>query len=234
MVGEKVLIVDDEKELLDLLSLNLEHEQLNVMTAQNGRQALQLIAEEGPDLVILDICLPDIDGIELCQEIRRSSIVPIIFLSGKSEDIDKIIGLSVGGDDYITKPFCADELIARVKAKLRRARLNQPTSDRKKRALKFPGLEIDPDSHAIILDNTTVYASTREIQLLTLLARNPNRVFHQDLLFELIWDAADLSDTRTVAVHISNLRKKIEKDPARPRFIITVRGAGYKFKLPET
>ena len=232
MAGEKILIIDDEHDILRLLSLYLKDERYQVTTAESGRQALKLARQEKPDLIILDIFLPDMDGIEICQELRNYTNVPILFLSCKSDDIDKIVGLRVGGDDYITKPFSPGELIARVKAHLRRSRLLGAVN-KHNQVLKFPGLEIDIAGHEIRSDKSIIPVSAKEFQLLTILAKNPNRVFHQDHLFDLVWGAEDLGDTRTVAVHISNLRKKIEPNPARPRYILTVRGVGYKFNIPK-
>lgn len=232
MAGEKILIVDDEQDIRQLVTMYLEAERCQVSVAENGQQALKLVRSEKPDLIILDIFLPDFDGIELCQELRHFTNVPIIFLSCKSDEVDKIVGLRVGADDYITKPFSPGELMARVKAQLRRSRLLGAVN-KYKRVLRFPGLEIDIATHEIRNSSTTIPVSAKEFQLLTILAQNPNRVFNSDHLFNLVWGVEDLSDTRTVAVHISNLRKKIEPNPAKPRYILTVRGVGYKFTIPE-
>lgn len=233
MVKEKILIVDDDQEIIDLISIYLSDEGYRIITAQNGKYALKQAWHENPHLVILDVLLPDLDGIEICQELRRFTDIPILFLSCKKDDVDKIVGLRVGGDDYITKPFNLGELAARVKAHLRRSKLHDPDRDYFQ-VLSFPGLRIDLSRHEVTSGEAPVFVSVKEFQLLTVLARNPNRVFHQDHLFDLIWGTDDLGDTRTVAVHISNLRKKIEPNPTKPRYILTVRGAGYKFNIPST
>lgn len=233
LAGEKVLIVDDELEICEMLSLYLEGERYQIIIAENGRQALMRAREQKPDIIILDIFLPDMDGIEVCQELRNFTSVPILFLSCKSEDVDKIVGLRVGGDDYITKPFSPGELTARVKAHLRRNRLLDAIS-KHTQVLRFPGLEIDIGSHEIRKNEAKIPLSAIEFQLLTILAKNPNRVFNPDHLYELVWGNEELCDPRTVAVHISNLRKKIESDPTRPSYILTVRGVGYKFNVPST
>lgn len=231
MAGEKILIVDDEPEMSQLISMYLEDERYQVKVAENGKQALKLARTEKPDLIILDIFLPDMDGVEVCQELRHYTSVPILFLSCKSDDIDKIVGLRVGGDDYITKPFSPGELVARVKAHLRRSRM-LGAMHKYNHVLRFPGLEIDVAKHEIRKNHSTITVSAKEFQLLTILAQNPNRVFNPDHLFDLVWGLDDFGDTRTVAVHISNLRKKIEPDPAKPKYILTVRGVGYKFNMP--
>jgi DNA-binding response OmpR family regulator len=232
LAGEKIMVIDDDQDLRNLIALNLESERYRIITAESGQQALMLTKRERPDLIILDVYLPDMDGIEVCQELRNITSVPILFLSCKGDDIDKIVGLRVGGDDYMTKPFSTGELIARVKAHLRRSRLSGLINIRGK-VLKFPGLEIDITSHEIRMNMGTVSISAKEFQLLTILAQNPNRVFNAEHLFDLVWGEEDLNDTRTVAVHISNLRKKIEPDPSNPKYILTVRGVGYKFIIPE-
>jgi len=231
LAGEKILIIDDEREICEMVSLCLENERYQPLIAEDGRKGLQSAREEKPDLIILDIYLPDMDGIEVCQELRNFTSVPILFLSCKSEDVDKIVGLRVGGDDYITKPFSPGELTARVKAHLRRNRLLDAIS-KHNQILRFPGLEIDIGSHEIRKNEAKVPLSAIEFQILTILAKNPNRVFNPDHLYELVWGNEELCDPRTVAVHISNLRKKIESDPTRPTYILTVRGVGYKFNVP--
>jgi DNA-binding response OmpR family regulator len=232
MAGEIILLVEDEQEISELVSMYLEDERYQVLVAENGQEALKLARREKPDLIILDILLPDMDGVELCQEMRHFTNVPILFLSCKGDDIDKIVGLRVGGDDYITKPFSPSELVARIKAHLRRNRMLGATQ-KHNQVLRFPGLEIDLANHEIRNNDATIAVSAKEFQLLSILARNPNRVFNSDHLFDLIWGMEDIGDTRTVAVHISNLRKKIEPDPAKPKYIQTVRGVGYKFNIPK-
>jgi DNA-binding response OmpR family regulator len=228
MAGEKILVVDDEPEIVELISLYLIKEGYEVLSVGNGQTVFDMVLLHKPDLIILDILLPGMDGIEVCRQLRKTNNTPILFISCKSEDIDIILGLSMGGDDYITKPFSPSQLVARVKAHLRRySIIDQHRED--PQTLKFPGLEIDLVSHIVKVGSQHISLSAKEFDLLTLLAKTPNRVYKIEHLFELIWSLDSLGDPRTLIVHISNLRKKIEPNPAEPRYIITVRGVGYKF-----
>ncbi|MGP7819349.1 response regulator [Niallia sp. 01092] len=235
MDGEKILIVDDDDDIKEVLRLYLHKEGFQIFCAHNGYEALTIMDMQEPDLIFLDIVLPDLDGFEICQLIRKKTDVPIVFLSSKEEDIDKILGLRIGGDDYITKPFSPGVLIARIKSHLRRSRQHRSKlNDNKKNetresVLSFPELSIDLESCVVKRNNTTISLSTKEFQLLCLLAKNPDRVYPIEQLFQNIWGEDSLGDNRTVMVHISNLRKKIEIDPSKPMYILTVRGIGYKF-----
>jgi len=225
-----ILIVDDEIEITELISLYLRREGYQVYVAHHSDEALNIVNTSELDLIILDILLKDKDGIEICQEIREHSMVPIIFLSCKSEDQDIIHGLTVGGDDYITKPFSPSQLVARVKAQLRRNRFPYINRERQpQQVLSFPQLEIDLASRSVRQEGRAVALSTKEFDLLVYLAQTPNTVVKIDHLFQHIWGSESFGDTRTLMVHISNLRKKIEPDPANPTYVITVRGVGYKF-----
>jgi DNA-binding response OmpR family regulator len=228
MSGEKILVVDDEPEIVELISLYLLREGYEVIRANNGLQVFELVQQHRPDLIILDILLPGLDGIEVCRQLRKTYNHPIIFISCKKEDIDVILGLSMGGDDYITKPFSPSQLVARVKAQLRRYVITEQQRE-DPQILKFPGLEIDMISHYVKVSGKPVSLSAKEFDLLSLLAKTPNRVYKIEQLFELIWSLESHGDPRTLIVHISNLRKKIEANPAEPRYIITVRAVGYKF-----
>jgi DNA-binding response OmpR family regulator len=228
MSGEKVLIVDDELEIVELISLYLVRDGYEVISANNGQQVFDVVLQHKPDLIILDILLPGMDGIEVCRQLRKTHNTPILFISCKSEDIDIILGLSMGGDDYITKPFSPSQLVARVKAHLRRNSLIEQNKEDPQRLL-YPGLEIDLISHIVMVGGQPISLSAKEFDLLTLLAKTPNRVYKIEHLFELVWSLDSLGDPRTLIVHISNLRKKIEPNPTEPRYIITVRGVGYKF-----
>jgi DNA-binding response OmpR family regulator len=228
MAGEKILVVDDDPDIVELISLHLLKEGYELISADNGQQVFDLVLLHKPDLIILDILLPGMDGIEVCRQLRKNYNTPILFISCKSDDIDIILGLSMGGDDYITKPFSPGQLVARVKAHLRRYSLFSQTRE-DPQILKFPGLEIDLISHIVQVGGKHISLSAKEFDLLTLLAKTPNRVYKLEHLFELIWSLDSLGDPRTLIVHISNLRKKIEPNPAEPRYIITVRGVGYKF-----
>ncbi len=233
MTGKKVLLVDDEPEICELINLYLSREGFEVSTAKNSQEALKLAREKEPDLIILDILLPGIDGIEICMELRKITEVPIIFLSCKGESEDKIMGLTVGGDDYITKPFSPGEMVARVKAHLRRSRLMQEKDKEQTSRLVFPNLVIDLLSHEVLLGGKKIDLSSMEFKILAVLAQNPNKVFSAEELYEKAWGSNSMGDFRTLMVHISNLRKKIEPDPSQPRYITTIRGVGYKFMAEE-
>ena len=232
MKKKEILVVDDEIEIGELLTLYFSKSGFGVSTASTGFEALSLTSCMNPDLIILDINLPDIDGIELCQRLRQKTEVPIIFLSCKSGDMDKILGLTVG-DDYITKPFSPGELVARVKALFRRDRILVSKTKQQNNVLSFKGLSINPSSHTITVNGKCVELPAKEFDLLLLLASNPNVVFSIDQLYDSIWGWDDIGDTRTVMVHISNLRKKIEPDPRNPKYIITIKSVGYKFSTQQ-
>jgi DNA-binding response OmpR family regulator len=236
MEGKKILVVDDEPEITELIGLYLSREGFDIHTADDGTDALKLAADLRPDLMILDIQLKEMDGIEICRKIREQSNVPILFVSCKDDDTDIIHGLEAGGDDYITKPFSPRQLVARVQAHLRRQHLHTAggTLDQGTTSLlSFEGLTINLDAHTVHVGNRLVPISAKEFDLLSHLARHPNKAFHLDDLYKLIWGADSVGDTRTLMVHISNLRKKIEANPANPEFILTVRGFGYKFNGKE-
>ena len=229
MSAERILVVDDEVEIGELLDLYLTKEGYQVAIALDGQQAIDIITNEKVDLIILDVLLPGLDGIEVCREIRKVTDVPIVFLSCRGDDIDKVDGLVAGGDDYITKPFSPREIVARVKAHLRRYRMTAAARKEPLRVLRYKGLEIDLPACVVRVRGQEVYLSHKEFEILSLLAQDPDKVFSADELFERLWQMQSLGDIRTVMVHISNLRKKIEKNPAAPEYILTVRGAGYKF-----
>lgn len=232
MAREKILVVDDEKPINKLVCSYLAKEQFSAFSAYNGRQALDILRQENPDLIILDIMLPDTDGTDLCLELRKISNAPIIFLSCKTQEIDKIIALSVGGDDYMTKPFMPGELVARVKAHLRRQNtLTAQTLQTQDSSLyEFEGLTVDLDAHELFVDGQPVSVTTKEFEILKLLIENPRKVFSAQQIFETIWKTNCMeNDARTVMVYISTLRKKLEARPDSPKYIISVRGVGYKF-----
>ncbi|BAF58324.1 MAG: response regulator transcription factor [Pelotomaculum sp.] len=230
MAGELILVVDDEEVVRELVRHCLVREGFKVITTADAYGAFDLIARLKPDLIILDILLPGLDGIEFCRKLRMKNEVPVIFLSAKGDSSDIILGLGVGGDDYIVKPFVPGELVARVKARLRRLKPGEETAaGREPKMLKYRGLEIDLEGHAVLVDGSAVALAPKEFEILALLAKNPNRVFKNEQLLDLIWQSKDFADNRTLMVHISRLRKKIEKDPNNPAYIQTVRGVGYKF-----
>ena len=226
-----ILVVDDEREITELIRLYLEREGFAVHTSDNGIDAIRIAETVSPDLIILDVSLGGADGIEVCRTLRQGSCanVPILFLSCKSEDADIIYGLTEGGDDYVTKPFSPSQLVARVQAHLRRRRTRERPPEDEQTVLNFSGLEIDLKRLEVRREGEPVLLSVKEFELLTVLARQPNRVFPLDELYRLVWHTDSMGDTRTLMVHVSNLRKKIEPDPANPVFIQTVRGFGYRF-----
>ncbi|WP_366924290.1 response regulator transcription factor [Metallumcola ferriviriculae] len=230
MAKEKILIVDDEQEISHLLDRYLTREMFQVIVTSSGKKAIQLVDTEKPDLIILDILLPDINGIEVCQQIRSKSTVPIVFISCKDDASDKVLGLELGGDDYIVKPFSPSEVVARVKAHLRRHRYLTNNPDNKQ-VLKFHGIEIDASSYTVRTNGKTVCLSAKEFQILNILAQHPNQIFTASQLFDYVWQEDASGDLRTVVVHISNLRKKIEPDSSRPKYIQTVRNVGYRFTI---
>ena len=235
MASSKILIVEDDRTLLDVLKYNLTKEGYNVMTAVDGVEALEVARSEKPDVIILDIMLPKLDGLEVCRILRHEMTVPILMLTAKTEEIDKVVGLEMGADDYMTKPFSVRELLARIRAMLRRSEMmKQEISSLKDitepSVVKAGDLEVDPVRHQVSLGGSVLDLSPKEFDLLSFLAANRGRVFSRDYLLERVWGYDYAGDTRTVDVHIRWLRQKIEADPAHPRYLMTVRGVGYKFE----
>lgn len=233
MGRDRLLIVDDDESALEIQKLYLEKEGFDVIMAEDGPKGISLVEEKKPDLIILDVSLPGMDGFEVCQILRKTTNVPILFLSAREEDFEQILGHRIGGDDYITKPFHPGLLVAKVKAHIRRYReLSESktfTSLTEKKVISYKELEIEIENGIVKKEGNPVTLSTKEFRLLCFLAEHPNRVFSVEQIFDVIWGQDSLGDYRTVMVHISNLRKKIENDPARPSYISTVRGLGYKF-----
>jgi len=232
MAREKILIVDNEMEIIQLLKRDRSREGYDVVWTTESTKALSLFQSEKPDLVLLDIVMPSLSGLEICSRMREYSDTPILFISCKNADIDKVLGLSIGADDYITKPFSHAELIARIKAHLRRRNLSNMKSidNSSHNILSFEQLKIDLNAHTVTVHDQKVHLTAKEFDLLVLLCRYPNRVFTPKQIFDQLWDSYGIEeDLRTVRVHISNIRKKIEPDPEHPKFIHTVHGVGYKF-----
>lgn len=227
---ETVLIVDDEKEISDLVGIYLKNEGYNVLKASDGLEALEVLKKNEVHLIILDIMMPKMDGIQACMKIREEKNMPIIMLSAKSQDMDKIMGLSTGADDYVTKPFNPLELIARVKSQLRRyTRLNVPGED-KKNEIDIGNLSINVATHEVIVDGREVKLTPREFDILELLARNKGIVFSIEKIFDSVWKEDYCQSDNTVMVHIRKIREKIEVNPRKPQYIKTVWGVGYKFE----
>lgn len=227
MPKAKVLIVDDEKTLTKALKFNLEKEGFQVETAYNGEEALQKVFDDTPQIVVLDLMLPGLDGFEVCRRIRKTLDIPIIMLTARVDDIDKVLGLELGADDYMTKPFNPRELVARIKAILRRS---APREEGLHKQIQAGGLQIDLLQHRIRLDNKEIDLTSKEFSLLSFLASNPGRVYSREQLLEQVWGYNYYGDVRTVDVHIRHLREKIEDDPSSPELILTVWGTGYKFR----
>jgi DNA-binding response OmpR family regulator len=224
---DPILIVEDDKKTASLVALYLEREGFETVLAHDGLQALELVQRHHPIFVILDLMLPLLDGWEVCRQIRQSSDVPILILSAREEEIDRVSGLTLGADDYVVKPFSPRELVARVKAILRRGRI--PTVKDKK-PLSSGGLVLDPDKHTVTLNGSLVALTPHEFNLLHTLMAFPGRAFTRDGLVTQLYPRHEASVIdRVIDVHIGKLRQKIEKDPSNPRFILTVRGVGYKF-----
>ncbi len=229
MSNEKILIVEDEKEIAQLVRDYLKASNYNVLMAHDGEEGLDLFNNEHPDLVILDIMLPKIDGFEICRTIRAKSPVPILMLSAKKEDTDKILGLGLGADDYVTKPFSPRELLARVQSQLRRYK-ELSTSQSTSTALSVGELEIDPNAYTVKVRGDYISFSVKEFEILHYLATNMNQALSREKIFDHIWGFNEYGDINTVTVHVRKIREKIEEDPSNPKYIETVWGIGYKFK----
>ncbi|MCT4596649.1 MAG: response regulator transcription factor [Vallitalea sp.] len=225
----KILVVDDEKAIVDILKFNLQREGYSVITAYNGEEGLELFEKEKPDLVLLDIMMPKVDGLQVCKVIRNNYDTPIIMLTARAEEVDKVLGLELGADDFVTKPFSVRELMARVKANLRRTVLdNKDNQD--VHIMTFDNMSINIDRYEVLIDNEPVALTVREYELLKFMATCKEQIFTREQLLEKVWGYEYYGDVRTVDVTIRRLREKIEDTPSKPRFILTKRGIGYYFK----
>lgn len=225
-----ILVVDDEKLIVKGIKFSLEQENMVVDTAYDGEDAVNLIKSKDYSLIVLDVMLPKLDGLEVCQQVREFSSVPIIMLTAKGEDMDKIMGLEVGADDYITKPFNIVELKARIKAILRRSvKKVGLNDDNKKLMLKSGELELEYESRRVLINGKEVNLTAKEFDLLELLMENPGKVYNRDTLLRAVWGVDYPGDARTVDVHVRRLREKIEKEPKEPKYILTKWGVGYYF-----
>ena len=226
-MGSKILAVEDDPNLLEALKYNLRKERYDVVTATDGAQALEVARREKPALIILDIMLPKVSGFEVCRILRKEMTVPILMLTAKSEETDKVVGLEIGADDYVTKPFSMRELLARIGAMLRRTQMvGMPLSA--DRLLEIGDIKVDISRHQAKRGDLALNLKPKEFDLLAFLAANKGLVFSREQLLEKVWGYDYAGDSRTVDVHIRWLRQKIEDDPGNPRYLITVRGAGYK------
>jgi two-component system, OmpR family, response regulator len=224
----KILVVEDDRNLLDTIQYNLRKEEYEVLAAADGAEALDIARQQKPELIILDIMLPEIDGFEVCRILRKEMSVPIIMLTARADETDRIMGLDTGADDYMTKPFSLRELLARVRALLRRANLAETKVPENRSLLAAGDITIDLNRHRVTLKDKQLELTSKEYDLLAFLIKNQSYVFSREQLLEKVWGYDFAGDTRTVDVHIRWLRQKIEADPANPIHLLTVRGAGYK------
>lgn len=226
----RILIVEDEISFSEALSFLLKKEGFEVSVAENGREALEIFAKEGADLVLLDLMIPEVSGTEVCRIIRTTSQVPIIMVTAKDAEIDKVVGLEIGADDYVTKPYSSRELLARIKAVLRRQG-NGNESTEESGILSVGPIRMDIDKHQVAVNSVIVSLPLKEFELLEFLMRNSGRVLTRNQLIDRVWGSDYFGDTKTLDVHVKRLRSKIEQDPANPVMLQTIRGLGYKLEM---
>ncbi|MFF2458611.1 MULTISPECIES: response regulator transcription factor [Peribacillus] len=237
-MSKKILVVDDEQSIVTLLQYNLEQAGYSVITALDGEQGLEAAVDIRPDLVVLDLMLPKMDGLEVCKQLRQQKInIPILMLTAKDDEFDKVLGLELGADDYLTKPFSPREVVARIKAILRRSQLQanggDSSQDLEDGLLKLGELKVFPERYEAFFDEQQLELTPKEFELLLYLAKNKGRVLTRDQLLSAVWNYDFAGDSRIVDVHISHLREKIEKDTKKPLYIKTIRGLGYKLEEPK-
>ncbi len=226
---EKILIIEDQQSIAELIKDYLEINNFQVDIKNNGLEGLKEALSKDYDLILVDLMLPDLDGFEICKKIRNEKNIPILIISARGEDIDKIRGLGLGADDYISKPFSPNELVARVKAHLNRFNRLTGKAEKTKNEINIKNLTINQIARRVYLDNKEINFTTKEFEILNFLASHPNMVFSKERLYECIWGDDSYGDITTIAVHIKKIRDKIEKDPQKPRFIDTLWGSGYRF-----
>ena len=232
MNDKKILIVDDEKPIVDILKFNLEKEGFTTAVAYDGEEAINIAKSIKPDLILLDLMLPKIDGFNVCKELRKTLICPIIMLTAKEEVVDKIIGLELGADDYMTKPFSIREVIARVKANLRRHTLPEEVEEKNNfNRIVIKDMQIDADKYIAIIGDKKIDLTTKEFELLKMLSAQPDQIFTREQILKGVWCYDFYGDARTVDVTVRRLREKIEKNPAEPKYIQTRRGMGYYISM---
>lgn len=227
-MNKKILIIEDEKNISDILKFNLVKEGFDTVEAYDGEDGYEKALSEKPDLILLDIMLPKMDGFTVCRKVRQTLDTPIIMLTAKEEEVDKVLGLELGADDYITKPFSARELMARIKANLRRS-VSDGSAKANNGTLKYGALEIEAERYEVKRDGTVIELTLREFELVKFLAMQPGQIFTRENLLEKVWGYEYYGDVRTVDVTVRRLREKIERDPADPEYIMTKRGVGYYF-----
>ncbi|QXT63339.1 response regulator transcription factor [Tessaracoccus palaemonis] len=223
----RILIIEDEESYREALSFMLGKEGFEVVTASDGTQGIALFDAQGADLVLLDLMMPGISGLEVCRQLRARSGVPIVMVTARDAEVDKVVGLEIGADDYVTKPFSHRELVARIRAVLRRG---QEQAVLLPDVVEAGGVRLDVERHQVVVDGNDVHLALREFELLELLLRNAGRVMTRGQLIDRIWGSNYVGDTKTLDVHVKRLRAKVEQDPAEPRRLVTVRGLGYKFE----
>ena len=233
----KILVVDDEPALVSTIGYNLRREGHEVLTAGDGVRALDLARREHPDVIVLDLMLPKMDGLDVCRAIRQSPAVhlrsvPILILTARADEVDKVVGLEIGADDYVTKPFSMRELLARLKAMLRRAQMEAEDSETD-RPFTFGPLDVDPAQRRVLRRGKELAFKPKEFDLLVYFLRHPGQVFSREQLLDQVWGYGHIGDIRTVDVHVRWLREKIERDPSKPKLLETVRGVGYRVRAPE-
>jgi DNA-binding response OmpR family regulator len=233
MSGETILIVDDEPTIVEVVELYLRREGFEVLTAADGLAALSAVQHRRPDLVVLDLMLPGMSGLDVTRQIRAGGALPIIMLTARGEETDRVVGLELGADDYVTKPFSPRELVARVKAVLRRAQPAPAPALADAHVIALGGLRLDEAARSVTLDGQPIGLTAREFDLLLFLMRHPGQVFTREQLLDNVWGYTFASDMSTVTVHIRRLREKIERDPTKPTFLQTVWGVGYRFERPQ-
>lgn len=230
MAEKAILIVEDDRTLLDVLKYNFAKEGYRVLTASDGVEALGVARKEHPEVIVLDVMLPQMSGFEVCRILRKEMGTPILMLTARDEEVDRVVGLDIGADDYMTKPFSMRELMARVRALLRRSEMAETAAPAAKSNVKISDIDIDTARHQVMLNGKLLELTPKEFDLLLFLAANKGLVFSREQLLEKVWDFDYPGDTRTVDVHVRYLREKIESDPAQPTRLITVRGVGYKME----
>lgn len=231
-MNKKILVVDDEKNIVDIIAFNLKKDGYEVLEAYDGEEGLAIALQEDPDLILLDIMMPKIDGFQVCRKVREKTNIPIIMLTARAEEVDKVLGLELGADDYVTKPFGVRELMARVKANLRRtmpSELDKEEKQGKGNILQFGDLAINIDKYEVLKRKEVVELTLREFELVKFLATQKSQIFSREALLEKVWGYEYLGDVRTVDVTVRRLREKIEDDPSKPTYILTKRGVGYYF-----
>jgi DNA-binding response OmpR family regulator len=228
---KRILVVDDEESMVQIVSYALEEAGYEVGAAGDTAQARRLVTTFQPDLIVLDVMLPGESGLEFCRELREQSEIPVVMLSARSEEIDKILGLELGADDYVTKPFSPRELVSRVKANLRRSAPGASSQHRGR--MQVGDLVLDTETHEVEMRGEPVHLTSSEFQIVELLIRSPGKVFSRAAILDLFWDGGYVGDERSVDVHVHNIREKLERDPSVPEYFLTVRGTGYRIRGPQ-